>query len=492
MANKHFTDLVRRGNPTGEVIAADQFLVRVRGLNPTARTALVLFEDGSKGVVWEISENHVTILHLGGTSMAVGTGVVLQHHELVARVGEQYLGRVLSVTGEPLDGRGPIAADGTWPVFNTAPPITERKALDQQVTTGVTVADTLFPLIRGQRMAVLGESKSGKSAFLTQIALSQRDTDLIMVFALVAKRRADIDDLLRRLNDAGVMERCIVVVSTVFDSLVTSYLVPYVSCAMAEYLWQTKGRDTVIAYDDLTAHAMVYREISLLARVNPGRDSYPGDMFYAHSSLLERAGRLSSNGATLTALPTVLVQGGDITAYLPTNIMSITDGQYVFDLETFRQGIRPAINTGLSVSRVGGRGQTARQKKLAGEVQKKLVLYREAAEYAHFGSELALAAQADLETGKLILETMKQGTLDHYSLAAQQLMLDIVVNLPHGSSIDIEKMKQLANDYGAKLTDDSQFEEVRATLLKECAIELKGAPDKDTAAPAAKRIEVKA
>lgn len=471
--NRHFDQLVKGGRPVGEVFAVDRFLVRVKGLQPVSLHALIMFEDGSKGYVHHVLEDYVVVLHLGTKSLRVGTVAVVQHEELVTKVGKDFVGRVVSVTGEPLDGKGPIPADAVMPVFGRAPALHEREVLDTQLETGITVIDTLFPLLRGQRIAILGDSKSGKSALASQIALNQKDTDVIVVYVLIAKRKSDVDLLLSRLQTNDALKKAIVIVATMADSLILSYLAPYVGCSMAEYLWQQKDQDVVIIYDDLTAHAQTYREIALLSGMSPGRDSYPGDMFYVHSSLLERAGRLSRNHKTLSSVPMVFAAAGDITAYLPTNIMSITDGQWILDMNVFRDTMRPAVSVGLSVSRVGGRGQNSQQKSLSGQVFKALTAYKQAQEFAHFGSELAVAAQNDLARGERLYKILNQVPGERYTLTQQALMLDIALGLTDQESLNIDMLKSQVVELAKDVKDSKDYEKARDKLKEKSLVEVR-------------------
>ena len=462
-----FEKLVSDGNPVGEVIAADSSMVKVKGLQPTNVHALVRFADETRGYVHHVLEDYVIVMKLDPQPVPIGTVCVVQDSRMVTKVGKGFIGRVINAFGEPIDDKGPISSDDEWNVFHDAPMLYERELLETQLETGITVLDINFSLVRGQRMAVIGDGKVGKTAMTTQIAINQKNTDITVIYVLIAKRQSDVAQLVNRLEKNKAMKKAIIIVTNMFESLVQSYLVPYIGAAHGEYLWQKLGMDTLIIYDDLTSHAQAYREISLIAGVSPGRDSYPGDMFYVHSSLVERAGRIASNHASQTILPIVYAPGGDITAYLPTNVMSMTDGQWIMDMKIFRDTMRPAINTGLSVTRVGGVGQNSRQKALTANLNKTLAGYRQAEEYAHFGTELSPEAQADYDKGAALFKLMNQEIGEEYNLMEQQLMLDVVLGATPFETIDIKKIKELVHDYAKKVVEkgeDSNFDSLRDEL----------------------------
>lgn len=463
--NNLFQKLVEAGQPTGEVVGVDRFLVTVKGLDGISSNALVLFENGQQGMVREVGTESVLILNLESENAQLGSLVVLQNNVLTTGVGDALIGRVVNPLGQPLDGKGSIRFEENWPVFNKAPGIMDRAILKDQLASGVTMVDMMFSVVLGQRIAILGDTKSGKTSFLTQLGVNQVGTDRIVVYVLIGKRRLEIDSLLARLTETGAINNSIVVVANIFDSLAQSYLAPYVGCSIAEYLWY-HGRDVVIIYDDLSSHAKVYREVSLLAAVNPGRDSYPGDMFYAHSTLLERAGKLAANGKTLTALPAVVTPGDDITAYLPTSIMSITDGQLIFDLATFRQNIKPAINAGLSVSRVGGRAQNARQKKISGTLFKSLAAYRQASEFSHFGADMAPETMQALQLGQQLNEAFRQTPGELFTLTEQELLLSTVLEAAGQRKLNIGLLKMKVREMSPNVQKDEDIDKAVQQLLE--------------------------
>lgn len=466
--NPTFQRLVEADNLTGEVVSTNRFIVEVRGLEGVRLGAQVLFSDGQHGLVREAYGDRVILFNIDSERIAPGTLAVVENDILSVPVGRGLVGRVISPMGVPLDNKGNVRSTKNSGIFNPAPGIMARSTLNQQLPSGVTAVDSFFPVVLGQRIAILGDSKSGKSTFLSQLSASQEGTERIVVYVLMGRRKVDVERLLTGLRESGAMEHTIVVLADIFDSLTQTYLAPYAACAMAEHLWYG-GEDVIIMYDDLSSHAEAYRQLSLLQEVDPGRDSYPGDIFYAHSSLLERAGKLKANGKTLTSLPVVLTPNDDITAYLPTSIMSITDGQIIFDLSIFRQGFRPAVNSGLSVSRVGGQAQTTRQKRLSSTLFKQLARYRQAEQFSHFSSQLSKETQIDLRLGKYILEVLQQPPEERHSLIEQMLMLETIMLSGGEAEIDVTGLKQSVKKIGSQVQDvkdEATFDKLEAELLK--------------------------
>lgn len=472
--NQTFQRLVEADNLTGSVIGANSFIIEVKGLEGVRLGSQVLFEDGQRGLVREAYGDRVILFNIDSEKMAPGTLAVVESDVLNVPVGKGLIGRVVSPMGKPLDGKGAVKATETSGIFNPAPGIMARSMLNEQLASGVTAVDSFFPIVLGQRIAILGDSKSGKSTFLSQLSANQEGSNRIVVYVLMGKRKVDIEKLLSGLEDSGAMEHTIVVMADIFDSLTQSYLAPYAACAMAEFLWYA-GEDVVIMYDDLSSHAEAYRQLSLLQEVDPGRDSYPGDIFYAHSSLLERAGKLKSNGKTLTSLPVVLTPNDDITAYLSTSIMSITDGQIIFDLGIFRQGKRPSVNAGLSVSRVGGQAQTTRQKRLSSTLFKVLAKYKQAEEFSHFSSQLSKETKIDLTIGKYINQVLQQPPEERHSLIEQMLLLETVMLSGGERELDIAGVKAAVKEVAAQVKDvkdEETFDRLEAELLKKYAAEV--------------------
>ena len=464
--NQAFQKLVEADNLTGTVTSVNRFIVEVHGLEGVRVGAQILFENGQRGMVREAYGDRVILYNIDSEELPLGTMAVVEYDAISIPVGEGLIGRVLDPMGRPIDGKGTVKATKRSGIFTPAPGIMDRKMLDEQLASGVTAVDSFFPIVLGQRIAILGDSKSGKSTFLSQLSANQDGTDRIVVYVLIGKRKVDVERLLRNLNSSGAMEHTIVVQADIFESLTQSYLAPYAACAMAEELWYNLGRDVIIIYDDLSSHAESYRQLSLLQEVDPGRDSYPGDIFYTHSSLLERAGKLLDSGKTLTSLPVVLTPNDDITAYLSTNIMSITDGQIIFDLGYFRKGIRPAVNAGLSVSRVGGQAQTTRQKQLSTALFKALAKYKQAEEFSHFSSQLSAETRLDLTRGKHLYQALSQKPEELYSLVEQQLMLETIMHSPDDRAIDVIGLKTASKDAAKKAKDEKDYDAIEADLLK--------------------------
>ncbi len=467
--NPTFQRLVDNNNLTGEVVAVNSFVIEVKGLDGVRVGASVLFEDGQRGMVRETSGDRVILFNVDTENISLGTLAVVENDILSIPVGKGLIGRVVSPTGKPLDGKGPIKTSATSGVFNPAPGIMDRIMLKDQLESGVTAVDSFFPIVLGQRIAILGDSKSGKSTFLGQLSANQNGTDRIVVYVLIGKRKVDIEHLLTELEASGSMKHTIVVLADIFDSLTQSYLAPYAACAMAEYLWYN-GEDVIIIYDDLSSHAEAYRQLSLLQEVDPGRDSYPADIFYAHSSLLERAGKLLTNGKTLTSLPVILTPNNDITAYLSTNVMSITDGQIIFDVEIFQKGIRPAVNAGLSVSRVGGQAQTTRQRRLSSGLFKAIAKYHQAEEFSHFSSQLSKETANDMAIGKRIFEILFQPPDELHSVTEQQLMLETVFLSDSDMTLDTKAIKADVKKLAGDVKDEKDLDKIEASLIKKHSV----------------------
>ena len=410
---------------TGEVIWVGDGIVTVYGIDHAMYGEIVAFENGVKGMVQDVRQNEIGIILFGrDTGIKEGTKVVRTKKKAGIPVGSAFVGRVINALGEPIDGNGDVKEDDYRPIEQEAPGIIDRQSVDTPMETGILSIDSMFPIGRGQRELIIGDRQTGKTSIATDTIINQRGKDVICIYVAIGQKASTVAKIVNTLKKHDAMDYSIVVSSTASDPASLQYIAPYAGTAMAEYFMH-KGKDVLIVYDDLSKHAVAYRAISLLLERSPGREAYPGDVFYLHSRLLERSSHLSDKlgGGSITALPIIETQAGDVSAYIPTNVISITDGQIFLESNLFNAGMRPAVNVGLSVSRVGGAAQTKAMKKASGSIRIDLAQYREMEVFTQFASDLDDATKAQLQHGKALMELLKQPLSHPLSMHEQVLTL---------------------------------------------------------------------
>ena len=411
----------------GTVISAADGVVDVKGMDQAVYGEIVTFDNGAKGMVESVEPNHLGIMLFDKIEeVGVGTLVTRSGKRAGIPVGDGFLGRVISPLGEPIDGKGPIEAEGYNPIEKQAPGILERQSVDTPLHTGILAIDSMFPIGRGQRELIIGDRQTGKTSIATDAILNQKDKDVLCIYVAIGQKASSIARVAGDLQKHGAMSYTTIVAATASDSAPLQYIAPYAGTALAEY-FMGKGKSVLIVYDDLSKHAVAYRAISLLLRRSPGREAYPGDVFYLHSRLLERSCRMRDDlgGGSITALPIVETQAGDVSAYIPTNVISITDGQIFLESALFNAGNRPAVNVGLSVSRVGGAAQTKAMKKANANLRIELAQYKDMESFAQFSSDLDAETRRQLDHGKALMEMLKQPLYQPKSDAEQVVLLTL-------------------------------------------------------------------
>ena len=442
----------------GSVVRLGDGIVTVSGIDHAAYGEIVIFDNGVKGMVQDIRRNETGIILFGRESeLREGTRVIRTGRRAGLPVGEGFLGRVIDALGAPIDGKGDIEEADYRPIENDAPSIVDRKSVDTPMETGILAIDSMFPIGRGQRELIIGDRQTGKTSIAVDAMLNQKGKGVVCIYVAIGQKASTVAKVQSLLEKNGAMDYCIIVSASASDPSSLQYIAPYSGTAMAEY-FMYQGRDVLIVYDDLSKHAVAYRALSLLLGRSPGREAYPGDVFYLHSRLLERSARLSDakGGGSITALPIIETQSGDVSAYIPTNVISITDGQIFLEADEFNAGQRPAVNVGLSVSRVGGAAQTKAMKKAAGSVRIDLAQYREMEVFTQFSSDLDDATKAQLAYGKSLMELLKQPLYRPLSMAEQVISLVVATNklLTDVPQADVKKTQMGILDHIASYHPD--------------------------------------
>ena len=439
-------DEISQNQEVGTVISVGDGIATVYGIDHAMYGEVVVFENGLKGMVQDIRTNSMGCILFGkDTGIKEGTKVTRTGKQAGIPVGNGYVGRIVNALGAPIDGKGEIKEEGYRPVENPAPGIIDRKSVTVPLETGILSLDSMFPIGRGQRELIIGDRQTGKTAIAIDTIINQKGQNVKCIYVAIGQKASTVASLVKTLEEFGAMSYTTVVASTASELAPLQYIAPYAGCAIGEE-WMEAGQDVLIVYDDLSKHAAAYRTLSLLLKRPPGREAYPGDVFYLHSRLLERAARLSDKlgGGSLTALPIIETQAGDVSAYIPTNVISITDGQIYLETEMFNSGFRPAINAGLSVSRVGGSAQIKAMKKIAAPIRVELAQYRELAAFAQFGSELDADTTEKLAQGERIREILKQPQYQPMPVEKQVMIIyaatkKYLIDIPVEKILDFEK-----------------------------------------------------
>ena len=462
-------DTMSKDSEVGTVVTVGDGIATIYGIDHAMYGEIVTFENGLKGMVQDIRKNEIGCILLGSdTGIREGTKVARTGKKAGVPVGDAYVGRVVNALGEAIDGKGEIKSDDYRPIENEAPGIVDRKSVSVPLETGILSIDAMFPIGRGQRELIIGDRQTGKTSIALDTILNQKDKDVICVYVAIGQKASTVAKVVNTLQTHGAMDYTIIVSSTASDCAPLQYIAPYAGTAMAEYFMH-KGKDALIIYDDLSKHAVAYRALSLLLGRSPGREAYPGDVFYLHSRLLERSSRLSDEmgGGSITALPIIETQAGDVSAYIPTNVISITDGQIYLETEMFNSGFRPAVNAGLSVSRVGGSAQIKAMKKIAAPIRVELAQYRELASFAQFGSELDADTKEKLEQGVRIKEVLKQPQYKPMPVQYQVIIL-YVATKKYLLDVPVENITRFESEFFEFL--DTQYPQVPQAIKEEQVI----------------------
>ena len=451
---------------TGEVIWVGDGIVTVYGIDHAMYGEIVAFENGVKGMVQDVRQNEIGIILFGrDTGIKEGTKVVRTKKKAGIPVGDAFVGRVINALGEPIDGNGDVKEDDYRPIEQEAPGIIDRQSVDTPMETGILSIDSMFPIGRGQRELIIGDRQTGKTAIAIDTIINQKGQGVKCIYVAIGQKASTIANLVKKLEEYGAMDYTTIVAATASELAPLQYIAPYSGCAIGEE-WMENGEDVLVVYDDLTKHAAAYRTLSLLLKRPPGREAFPGDVFYLHSRLLERAARLSDKlgGGSLTALPIIETQAGDVSAYIPTNVISITDGQIYLETEMFNAGFRPAVNAGLSVSRVGGSAQIKAMKKISGPIRIELAQYRELAAFSQFSSDLDPETKEQLAQGERIREILKQ---DQYKPMPVENQVIIIYAATKKYLIDVEVDDIMDFEKGLFEYIDTKYPEVPASIRKD-------------------------